>query len=88
MDGTVDNNGNAAMKINIVLNDGENDHNIEVTFNGQGPKPSAIEGVDVDNSNAPVEFYNLQGIRVNSSDMAPGIYIRRQGTDVKKVLVK
>lgn len=88
LDGTVDNNGNAAMKINIVLNDGENDHNIEVTFNGQGPKPSAIEGVDVDNSNAPVEFYNLQGIRVNSSDMAPGIYIRRQGTDVKKVLVK
>lgn len=48
----------------------------------------AIEGVDADNSNAPVEYYNLQGIRVNADNMPAGIYIRRQGTAVSKVLVK
>lgn len=86
---TIDENGEANMVINVIWHQDEStDIPITVYFNGQGPKPSAIEGVDVDNSNAPVEFYNLQGIRVNSSDMAPGIYIRRQGTDVKKVLVK
>ncbi len=48
----------------------------------------AIEGIDADNSNAPVEYYNLQGIRVNADNMPAGIYIRRQGTAVSKVLVK
>lgn len=49
-------------------------------------KSSAIEGIDADNANAPVEYYNLQGIRVNNPEN--GIFIRRQGTDVKKVYVK
>lgn len=84
----IDADGKAYLKIVVTWHSEDGDMPINVIFNGQGPKPSAIEGVDVDNSNAPVEFYNLQGIRVNSSDMAPGIYIRRQGTDVKKVLVK
>ncbi len=36
--------------------------------------------------NAPVEYFNLQGIRVANPDN--GIYIRRQGSKVTKVLVK
>jgi len=46
---------------------------------------SGIDAVVVD-ENAPVEYYNLQGIRVANPDN--GIYIRRQGNKVTKVLVK
>lgn len=47
-----------------------------------------IEDIVNDNANAPVEYYNLQGIRVNGENLTPGIYIRRQGSEVIKVLVK
>lgn len=46
---------------------------------------SAVEAV-ASESNAPVEFYNLNGVRVvNPSN---GIFIRKQGGDVKKVIIK
>ncbi|MCM1163791.1 MAG: hypothetical protein NC339_06050 [Muribaculaceae bacterium] len=44
-----------------------------------------IEDVVADEE-APVEYYNLQGIRVENPEN--GIYIRRQGNKVTKVLVK
>ncbi len=47
---------------------------------------SGIDSIESDGSEAPVEYFNLQGIRVN--DPAPGIYIRRQGSSVSKVIVK
>lgn len=46
---------------------------------------SGIEDVTVD-ENAPVEYYNLQGVRVENP--ANGLYIRRQGNKATKVLVK
>ena len=46
---------------------------------------SAVEGI-VSDENAPVEYFNLQGIRVENP--AAGIYIRRQGSETKKVLIK
>jgi subtilisin family serine protease len=51
---------------------------------------SGVENVDIDeNSNATVEYYNLNGIKVNAlNDVTPGIYIRRQGTSVSKILIK
>jgi hypothetical protein len=49
---------------------------------------ASVKNITVDNSNAPVEFYNLNGVRVNESNMAPGLYIRRQGTEASKVIVK
>jgi hypothetical protein len=51
---------------------------------------SGVENVDIDeNSNAAVEYYNLNGIKVNAlNDVTPGIYIRRQGTSVSKILIK
>lgn len=42
--------------------------------------------VDTEDSNAPVEYYNLQGIRVENP--ANGIYIKRQGSKATKVLIK
>ena len=47
--------------------------------------PTGVEDVTVD-ENAPVEYYNLQGVRVDNPEN--GIYIRRQGSKVSKVLVR
>jgi len=35
-----------------------------------------------------IEYYNLQGIRIKAENIRPGIYIRRQGTTVTKVLIR
>ncbi len=37
---------------------------------------------------APVEYYNLQGMRVEASALTPGIYIRRQGAAASKIVVR
>lgn len=37
---------------------------------------------------APVEYYNLQGVRMAAEQLAPGIYIRRQGNKATKVMVR
>lgn len=57
--------------------------NTTITFGGTG----AINEVAVDNNNAPVEYFNLQGVRVNEP-VAGQIVIRRQGNEVSKLLVK
>lgn len=51
-------------------------------------KPTGIEDVIIgeDDANAPVEYYNLNGVRV--SNPSAGLYIRRQGSTVSKVLIK
>lgn len=48
---------------------------------------SGVDDVLTDSdSAAPVEYYNLQGIRIENP--ANGIFIRRQGSTVTKVLIK
>lgn len=47
---------------------------------------SGINSAVVDNSNAPVEYYNLQGVRVVNPTR--GIYVMRQGNKATKVLLK
>ncbi len=50
---------------------------------------SGVEDIEeITAEEMPVEWYNLQGARVDGANLVPGIYIRRQGNDVKKVLVK
>ncbi|WP_295728946.1 PKD domain-containing protein [uncultured Muribaculum sp.] len=51
---------------------------------------SGIDGVDagVIDPAAPVEYYNLQGLRIPADKVVPGIYVVRQGAVTKKVLVK
>ncbi|MDE7025344.1 MAG: leucine-rich repeat domain-containing protein [Paramuribaculum sp.] len=46
------------------------------------PSPYAI----TDNSDAPVEYFNLQGMKV-TNPLQGNIYIRRQGTIVEKVIL-
>ena len=47
---------------------------------------SAITEIEAADENIPVEYFNLQGIRVANPEN--GLYIRRQGNKVSKVLVK
>lgn len=56
---------------------------VKVTFE------KATEGVaDIEfEENAPAEYYNLQGVRMNG-ELTPGLYIRRQGNKATKVIVK
>lgn len=60
---------------------------INVSFNGDRVL-AGIDGIEADNSEKPVEYFNIQGMRVNGEHLTPGLYIRRQGTDVKKIYVK
>ncbi len=49
---------------------------------------SAIENITANDSGAPAEFFNLNGVRVNGEALTPGLYIKRQGGKATKVLVK
>lgn len=46
---------------------------------------SGVADLTVD-ENAPVEYYNLQGVKVANPEN--GIFIRRQGTKVEKIMIK
>lgn len=61
------------------------DVHFTVTFS---ENTSAIEDLFFDKAEGPVEYYNLQGVRVSSENLAPGVYIMRQGKKVAKVLVR
>ena len=49
---------------------------------------SGIGSIGIDPANGPVEYYNLQGVRVAAENLAPGFYVVRQGDKVAKVLIK
>jgi hypothetical protein len=53
----------------------------------EGYKISGVSDISIGN-NSPVEYYNLNGVRINSENIIPGLYIRRQGEKVTKVIVK
>jgi len=55
---------------------------LAVTGNGD---TTGIDEISVDNAAAPVEYFNLQGIRVDNP--ANGVFIRRQGNKVDKVIL-
>lgn len=49
-----------------------------------------IENIMIDSANdngAPAEWYDMRGMRVNPANLSPGIYIRRQGSNVMKLRV-
>ena len=50
--------------------------------------PSGIDGIEAADEEGAVEYYNILGIRVDASALTPGIYIRRQGTNTTKVIIK
>ncbi len=50
--------------------------------------PTGVANLTDGNKDYPVEWYNIQGMRVDEENLVPGIYIRRQGSDVKKVYIQ
>lgn len=51
------------------------------------PDNAGVDGITIDkDNNAPVEYFNLQGIRVDQP--ANGLYIRRQGSATSKVVIR
>ncbi|MDE6395814.1 MAG: hypothetical protein K2K84_00915, partial [Muribaculaceae bacterium] len=55
------------------------------TTNTAGVDDIVVDGVDND---APVEYFNLQGVKVDADSAAPGVYVRRQGSTTSKVIVR
>ena len=49
---------------------------------------SGIQSVEADDAdeNAPVEYFNLQGVKVDNPEN--GIFIKRQGKKVEKVIMQ
>lgn len=65
------------------------DVEIELNFPLKDTVVAGVNDITVNtevNENAPVEYFNLQGVRV--AEPAAGLYIRRQGNDVKKVVIR
>lgn len=55
------------------------------TVYGEYIDAAGVGSITVD-GNEPVEYFNLQGVRVDNP--AGGLYIRRQGSDVRKIIIK
>ncbi len=65
----------------------DEDNNITyyVVCNIEGDADAGVAEIEID-ENAPVEYYNLQGIRVENP--TAGLYIRRQGKNVQKIVIR
>lgn len=50
--------------------------------------PSGIVDIVDEDNNTHVEYFNLNGIRINTEALTPGLYIKRQGNKSTKVFVK
>lgn len=51
------------------------------------PGESGITAITSDTDTDAV-YYRISGIRVPACHLAPGLYIRRQGTQTEKILIK
>jgi hypothetical protein len=51
-------------------------------------RTTGIEDIAVDAADAPAEYFNLQGIRVDADNLTPGLYILRRGNTTVKVSKK
>lgn len=73
--------GSAAMTINVVWN------GLPITCTFNGDKTAGIDTV-ISDQDGPVEYFDLRGVRVNPDNLPAGIYLRRQGSKVEKLLIK
>lgn len=51
-------------------------------------EPDSVEEIELDFNSHIEEYYNLNGTRINKSDLVPGIYIKRSGEKSEKVIIK
>lgn len=69
----------------IFLYTGNADAAFTANFNDSS---AAIDGIEVDGENGPVEYFNLQGIQVSADNLTPGFYIVRKGGKAAKVFIR
>lgn len=89
---TVETDG-ALNECNVIFNNGNGSQtgdNVKVRnygiYNASGDTGlSGVDSIVTEDEDAPVEYYNLQGVRVINP--TPGIYIQRQGNKVRKIRV-
>ncbi|MDE7411453.1 MAG: hypothetical protein K2M94_05375 [Paramuribaculum sp.] len=76
-------------RLTLVFSDYCRCGSIRITYFDENEGMSGIEtiSVNVGNEIEPVEYYNLQGVKVNQGNIAPGIYIMRQGSKITKVIL-
>lgn len=75
--------GNSLCNITITATNSL-EESVSRTFNITIKTSSAIEDITLD-ENAPVEYYNLQGVKVENPTQ--GLYIKKQGTKTSKVIL-
>lgn len=85
IEGTSNEAGQVNMNIDVLWV--EANLPIKVTFTSN-PATTGINDIYVNDTDAPVEYFNLQGVRVDADNLVPGIYVRRQGSKTDKVIVK
>lgn len=84
--GTESADGHLVMDINVLWKmDEGNVLPISVKFDGW-KSTTGIAGVAVEN--APVEYYNINGVKVNADTLTPGLYIRVQGNRATKTIIR
>lgn len=59
----------------------------QISVMGTDDLTTEVDSVIVD-ADAPVRYFNLNGVEVNGSNLAPGLYIKVQGNESTKILVK
>jgi hypothetical protein len=47
-----------------------------------------VSDINIDSQDGEATYYNLQGVKLNREDLAPGVYIRRQGAQAQKIVIK
>lgn len=62
-----------------------NNVTLDVVFNSTAS--TGIDSIEADSA-APVEYYNIQGMRIAPEALTPGLYIRRQGSKTTKVIIR
>lgn len=75
--------GDATLRLRSVSRGHVAYHDIAVKIAKVG-----VDDVAVDANDAVIEYFNLQGVRVDADNLTPGVYVRRQGNKAVKVIVK
>lgn len=87
-DGVVTAVGEGSATISYTLIDGTGCPHVvscEIFVDGY----AAIEEIsDYETHDIPVEYYNLNGVRIDQDNLTRGIYIKKQGKKTTKILVK
>lgn len=49
---------------------------------------TGVDAIESNDEQMPAQYFNLSGVNVSENSLAPGMYIKRQGSTVTKIIVK